>query len=84
MQCGYCDKDFIKEFNNQVYCSIPCRTRMTNIKKKIRQKKHFNTIDPRKCIICGEMFHHYDMKKSCKKCLILLKENPYLYKTRMI
>ena len=78
--CNYCDKEFVKEFKHQVYCSIPCRKKMTKIKKKFRQKGYDGTLHPRTCIRCGESFHFYGMKKLCQPCVEVCKENPYEYK----
>ena len=77
MKCNYCNNEFDKIFNNQVYCSTHCRERNTKIKKSLRQKKAHGTLKKRKCKQCGIWFRFHDMKKNCKTCIPLLKEKNY-------
>ena len=78
--CNYCSKEFVKTFPNQVYCSIPCRTKMTKIKTRLRQKGYDGTLHPRICPSCNEKFYFYGMKKYCMKCVENFKKNPYMYR----
>ena len=80
MICNYCNKEFIKEFKNQVYCTNFCRTRMTTIKKRMRQKKYDGTLRPRTCPRCREEFQFHGMKKLCLSCVKICKIDPYQYK----
>jgi len=78
--CKYCENEFIREFNNQVYCSEYCADRMAKIKKKLRQKEYHNTLEPRICKRCGSSFNFYGMKKLCKECVEVCKENQMEYR----
>ena len=80
MICKYCEKPFEKEFNNQVYCTVLCRTRMTKIKKRLRQMKIHDTLKPRTCKRCKKQFKHYAMKIHCKSCVEHLKQYPHHYR----
>ena len=68
MQCDYCSKDFVKEWNFQRYCGKRCANRMHKIKKILNQKKRTNTLNPRRCKGCGNEFKMHNMRKYCASC----------------
>ena len=79
-KCKYCSEPFEKKFNNQVYCSKFCAKRMTDIKKRLRQKQLLGTLEPRTCKLCSKSFRFHGMKFNCPDCIELLKQYPHYYR----
>ena len=79
-KCDRCENPYLKTHNSQLYCNKRCAGRSFVEKKKLRQQKENNTLEPRQCKRCHKDFHFHGMKKYCLDCLEFLSIKPQAYK----
>ena len=75
MKCKYCGKEFEQKCNNQVFCSIFCRT-----KYHIKYQKEFYHEQIKNgtilhCKYCGKEFESYKGRKFCSEECVRLDKN---------
>ena len=65
--CLWCDERF-QPVNNQVYCSVECRTQATKhtaIQRRAHKRRTKRMKSKRKCVVCGAHLSMYGQGNTC-------------------
>ncbi len=64
--CTECNREFIPNVHNQIYCSKKCKDKARSRRQNLKRLNNYTI--PRVCVICGKEFiANAPVQKTCSK-----------------